>query len=126
MEKGLFLQNVIAIIWDFDKTLSPQYMQTPLFEEYGLDQKAFWTEVNALPGWYAQAGITVQPDTCYLGHLLTYVREGRMPGLNNAKLRELGGRIPKSSPRTPRACTDRRVASMHQSGGQAKTEVRCF
>ncbi len=94
MDKGLFLQNVIAIIWDFDKTLSPQYMQTPLFEEYGLDQKTFWTEVNALPAWYARAGITVQPDTCYLGHLLTYVREGRMPGLNNAKLRELGARIP--------------------------------
>ena len=94
MDKGLFLQNVIAIIWDFDKTLSPQYMQTPLFEEYGLDQKSFWTEVNALPAWYARAGITVQPDTCYLGHLLTYVREGRMPGLNNAKLRELGARIP--------------------------------
>ncbi len=94
MDKGLFLQNVIALIWDFDKTLSPQYMQTPLFEEYRLDQKAFWTEVNALPAWYARAGITVQPDTCYLGHLLTYVREGRMPGLNNAKLRELGARIP--------------------------------
>ncbi len=94
MDKGLFLQNVIAIIWDFDKTLSPQYMQTPLFDEYKLDQKVFWTEVNALPAWYARAGIAVQPDTCYLGHLLTYVREGRMPGLTNAKLRELGGRIP--------------------------------
>jgi hypothetical protein len=94
MDKGLFLQNVIAIIWDFDKTLSPQYMQTPLFDEYRLDQKAFWNEVNALPAWYARVGITVQPDTCYLGHLLTYVREGHMPGLNNAKLRELGARIP--------------------------------
>jgi len=94
MDKGLFLQNVIAIIWDFDKTLSPQYMQTPLFEEYGLDQKGFWSEVNGLPAWYARAGITVQPDTCYLGHLLTYVRSGKMPGLNNETLRQLGGRIP--------------------------------
>lgn len=88
--QGLHLQNVIALIWDFDKTLSPQYMQAPLFAAYGVDERAFWEEVNALPAHYARAGVTVQPDTCYLGHLLTYVREGRMPGLNNARLRELG------------------------------------
>lgn len=94
MQKGLFFQNVIALIWDFDKTLSPRYMQTPLFEAYGVDEREFWREVNALPAWYARAGIAVHPDTCYLGHLLTYVREGRMPGLNNAKLRELGAQVP--------------------------------
>lgn len=93
MQKGLFLQNVIAVIWDFDKTLSPQYMQTPLFKEYGIDEKRFWAEVNGLPAYYERAGVRVQPDTCYLGHLLTYVRAGKMAGLNNAKLRELGGRI---------------------------------
>ncbi|MBI2424702.1 MAG: haloacid dehalogenase-like hydrolase [Candidatus Hydrogenedentes bacterium] len=92
-EKGLFLQNVIAIIWDFDKTLSPQYMQAPLFREYDIDEQAFWREVQALPGYYARAGIRVQYDTCYLGHLLSYVQAGRMPGLNNAKLRELGKQI---------------------------------
>ncbi len=90
LNKGLFLQNVIAIIWDFDKTLSPHYMQRPLFENYGIDEAEFWSEVNALPAYYAKAGITVHSDTCYLGHLLTYVRAGLMPGLSNAKLRELG------------------------------------
>lgn len=93
-DKGLFLQNVIAIIWDFDKTISPQYMQTPLFAAYGIDEHVFWDEVHALPAYYARAGIHVQPDTCYLGHLLTYVKEGRMPGLTNARLRELGAEIP--------------------------------
>jgi hypothetical protein len=92
-QKGLHLQNVIAVIWDFDKTLTPQYMQSPLFDVYGVDEKQFWSEVNALPGYYARAGVTVQPDTCYLGHLLTYVREGKMAGLTNAKLRELGAQI---------------------------------
>ncbi|HOT51771.1 MAG TPA: haloacid dehalogenase-like hydrolase, partial [Candidatus Hydrogenedentes bacterium] len=48
-EKSLFTQNVIAIIWDFDKTLSPHYMQTPLFNAYGIDERAFWAEVAALP-----------------------------------------------------------------------------
>ncbi len=92
-DKGLFLQNIIAIIWDFDKTLSPQYMQTPLFQAYGVDERTFWDEVNALPAYYARAGIHVQRDTCYLGHLLTYVKEGRMRGLSNARLRELGREI---------------------------------
>lgn len=91
--KGLFLQNVVAIIWDFDRTLSPQYMQAPLFRAYNIDEKVFWREVNALPAYYARAGIHVQRDTCYLGHLLTYVREGRMPGLSNARLRALGAEI---------------------------------
>jgi hypothetical protein len=91
--KGLFLQNVIAVIWDFDRTLSPDYMQRPLFEEYGVDEAAFWREVNALPAYYARGGVHVQRDTCYLGHLLSYVRHGAMPGLTNQKLRELGGRI---------------------------------
>lgn len=93
VEKGLFPQNVIAIVWDFDKTLTPQYMQAPLFAYFGVDGPRFWREVNALPAYYARAGIRVQPDTCYLGHLLTYVAAGRMPGLSNAKLRELGREI---------------------------------
>lgn len=92
-EKGLFAQNIIAVVWDFDKTLSPHYMQQPLFEAYGIDERAFWRQVQALPGYYKRAGITVQPDTCYLGHLLAYVRAGRMPDLTNRRLRELGANI---------------------------------
>ena len=90
MSKGLFLQNVIAIIWDFDRTLSPHYMQEPLFAHYGVDPRRFWEEVHALPTYYAKAGINVQRDTCYLGHLLTYVQSGIMKDLSNAKLREFG------------------------------------
>lgn len=92
-EKGLFLQNVVAVIWDFDKTLSPNYMQKPLFDAYDIDEDIFWSEVNALPDYYKRAGISVQRDTCYLGHLLSFVRAGRMPGLTNARLRELGAGI---------------------------------
>ncbi len=92
-EKGLWLQNIIAIIWDFDKTLSPEYMQGPLFRAYNVDAERFWGEVHALPGYYRRAGIHVQADTCYLGHLLTYVNSGRMPGLTNAKLRAFGGEL---------------------------------
>lgn len=89
-DKGLFLQNVIAVVWDFDKTLSSHYMQRPLFEAYDIDENTFWNEVNALPAYYKRAGITVSPETSYLGHMLSYVQAGRMKGLTNAKLRELG------------------------------------
>lgn len=92
--KGLFLQNVIAIIWDFDKTLSPHYMQKPLFEAYDVDEAQFWAEVRALPAFYARAGVKLQADVAYLGHLLTYVKSGRMAGLSNARLREIGQQIP--------------------------------
>ena len=93
MSKGLFLQNVIAVIWDFDHTLSHHYMQEPMFEHYGVDARQFWDEVRALPAYYARTGIKVQSDTCYLGHLLTYVQSGIMKDLSNARLRELGAKI---------------------------------
>ncbi|HIB54668.1 MAG TPA: haloacid dehalogenase-like hydrolase, partial [Nitrospirales bacterium] len=92
-DEGIFLQNVIALIWDFDKTLSPVYMQKPLFDEFDINSDTFWEEVNALPDYYRQAGISINEDTCYLGHLLSYVQHGKMPGLTNAKLTELGSKI---------------------------------
>ena len=42
-------QNIIACVWDFDKTLIPGYMQSPLFEHYSIDEQKFWKEVNELP-----------------------------------------------------------------------------
>jgi hypothetical protein len=34
-------QTVIAVVWDFDKTLIPGNMQAPLFARYGVDERAF-------------------------------------------------------------------------------------
>lgn len=92
-DRPVFSQNIIAVIWDFDRTLSPHYMQRPLFSAFGIDEVAFWREVQLLPKYYRARGISVDADTCYLGHLLTYVQHGRMPGLTNARLRELGQSI---------------------------------
>ena len=92
--RPLFPQNVIAVIWDFDKTLIPGNMQKPLFRHYDLDETAFWDEVDGLERWYRSHGNTlIAGDTLYLNHILTYVQQGRMPGLSNALLRELGAEI---------------------------------
>ena len=46
------MSNIIAVIWDFDKTLVDGYMQDPIFDKYGEDAKKFWEEVNSLPDKY--------------------------------------------------------------------------
>ena len=86
-------QNIVACVWDFDKTLIPGYMQTPLFEHYGIDEKLFWTEVDKLPEVYAKRGCRVSSDTIYLNHFLSYVKNGPMRGLTNEKLSELGAEL---------------------------------
>tara|TARA_Y100001947_G_scaffold158698_1_gene172669 strand:+ start:363 stop:1388 length:1026 start_codon:yes stop_codon:yes gene_type:complete len=86
-------QNVVACVWDFDKTLIEGYMQAPLFEHYDIDESSFWREVNQLPTLYAERGLNVSADTIYLNHLLSYVKNGPMRGLTNQKLKELGSEL---------------------------------
>jgi len=93
MSTPLHPQNVIALVWDFDKTLIPGYMQDPIFSTFNVDPGTFWNEVNALPAYCRRFGVHMHPDNSYLNHLLTYVQHGRMSGLTNAKLRELGAQI---------------------------------
>lgn len=94
MPPPLNAQNVIAFIWDFDKTLTPGYMQQPIFDAFGVDAKSFWKEVNALVNHYREHDLQVSKDTAYLGHMLTYIDNGPFAGLTNARLRELGAEVP--------------------------------
>ena len=87
---NLYSSNVVACVWDFDKTLIDGYMQSPIFREYGVDESLFWKEVNMLPKIYAQKGVRVAPESVYLNHLLSFVKNGIMTGLSNAKLRKFG------------------------------------
>ena len=94
MTQPLFLQNIIACIWDFDKTLSPGYMQAPIFELYKVNPKKFWKEVDQLPNYYKKDGLDlISTDTLYLNHLWTYTKQGKFKGLNNTRLKELGAKI---------------------------------
>jgi hypothetical protein len=92
-KKNLHRQNIVACVWDFDKTLIPGYMQAPIFRHFGIDEDHFWKEVNALPEIYAGRGTRVSEDTIYLNHLISYVKNGCLKGLTNARLRELGGEL---------------------------------
>ena len=84
------MANIIAVIWDCDKTLVDGYMQDPIFAEYNIDPKEFWKEVNAKPKEYEKAGIRVNKDTYYLNHFIKCAHDGTLKGLNNTKLREYG------------------------------------
>jgi len=90
MATTLFTQNIVACIWDFDKTLIPEYMQSPLFRRFGIVEPDFWQETNALIEAYRRRGYHVSSENAYLNHLLTYVQHERMPGLNNRVLRPAG------------------------------------
>jgi hypothetical protein len=91
---GPFSQTVIAVVWDFDKTLIPGNMQSPLFARYGVDERAFWDEVDALRDFYLAHGARrVAEDSLYLNHILEYVRAGAFKGLSNAVLHELGAEL---------------------------------
>jgi hypothetical protein len=93
MASTLFTQNIIACVWDFDKTLIPDYMQAPLFRRYGVDEPNFWAETNALAENYRKRGYSIAPEISYLNHLLTYVLAGNMAGLSNKVLRQCGADI---------------------------------
>ena len=85
------MANIIAIIWDFDKTLINGYMEEPIFAKFNVNSKEFWAEVNALPEKYLQEQhVRVNPDTIYLNHIINYTKRGIFRGLNNQMLREFG------------------------------------
>lgn len=88
------MANIISVIWDFDKTLIPGYMQAPIFDKFNVPEKTFWDEVNALPEKYEkEQGIRVNRDTIYLNHILEYTKNGTFKNLSNEMLLELGGKL---------------------------------
>jgi hypothetical protein len=93
MPVPLHTQTVIALVWDFDRTLIPGNMQDPIFDRYDVDADAFWGEVDGLVDFYARQGVRIQRDIAYLGHLLTYVRNGIFDNLTNEGLQELGSML---------------------------------
>lgn len=84
------MANIIAVIWDCDKTLIDGYMQDPIFADYGINPGEFWREVNAIPNEYQAKNIRVNKDTYYLNYFIKCAHDGTFSGLSNQKLREYG------------------------------------
>lgn len=64
------MANIIAVIWDCDKTLIDGYMQDPIFEDYNINSSEFWQKVNAKPTELAEKKIRVNRDTYYLNYFI--------------------------------------------------------
>src|SRR5688500_18238920 len=76
-------QNTIAIVYDYDQTLSPNYMQDEvLFPAFGIDPGRFWAKCQAL---VREEGY--DNELAYLKALLDYLGFDRP---TNARFRELG------------------------------------
>ena len=84
------MANIIAVIWDCDKTLIDGYMQDPIFRKYNVNPKEFWEKVNAAPRELEKKGIRVNHDTYYLNYFIKCAHNGTFPSLSNEMLREFG------------------------------------
>ena len=79
-------QNTVAIVYDYDQTLSPNYMQDEvLFPRFGIDAKKFWASCHSL---VKDEGY--DNELAYMKALLDYLDLDRP---TNAELSALGAKL---------------------------------
>jgi phosphoglycolate phosphatase-like HAD superfamily hydrolase len=79
--------NIIAIIFDFDITLSPEFQQQVIFDDWNVEASDFWKESvhNIANGYDMEHG--------YLKTLIDYGKRNPKYALNNQKLYEYGKKV---------------------------------
>jgi hypothetical protein len=79
-------QNTIAIVYDYDLTLSPNYMQEEvIFPAFGIDSRSFWKKSHELV-----KDLGFDNELAYMKLLLDCLGIDRP---TNSRLRELGGSL---------------------------------
>lgn len=78
------MNNIIALIFDFDITLSPEFQQQVLFDAWGIDTDQFWDECGEL----AKRGYDMEHS--YMRNLIDYGRRDPKFALTNEQLRDFG------------------------------------
>lgn len=85
------MSDVIATVWDFDKTLIPGYMQQPIFDHWKMNGDEFWRENNRRIAELRKSGYEVNSDSYYLNEIIRNSQiGGKFDGLNNEMLKKLG------------------------------------
>ena len=80
-------QNIIAIIFDYDITLSPEFQQQVLFDDWSIEAEDFWREA----GENIKNGYDM--EHAYLKTLIDYGKRDEKYALDNAKLYEFGKKV---------------------------------
>ena len=81
------MSNIIAIIFDFDITLSPYFQQEIIFKRWGIKAEDFWKESSE----FMKRGYDM--EHAYLRNLIDYNKRSKEFALNNEQLKELGSQI---------------------------------
>jgi len=105
-------QNIIALVYDYDQTLSPHFMQDDvLFPEFGIDPGQFWNRCNQLVTEEKWDG-----ELAYMKCMLDYLG---MDNVSNQRLSELGAGL-HFYPGVPEIFTELPRAALthdHESAG---------
>jgi 2-hydroxy-3-keto-5-methylthiopentenyl-1-phosphate phosphatase len=78
------MNNIIALIFDFDITLSPEFQQQVLFDNWGIEAKTFWDDCAV----HIKNGYDMEHS--YMRNLIDYGRRDPKYTLTNESLREFG------------------------------------
>ena len=89
----MFQSTKVAVIFDFDKTLSPFYMQKVIFDSYNVNEGEFWDACRARTKHNIEQFGSSHNELDYMNTFIQYVRDGKFEGLDNTILAKLGTSI---------------------------------